>query len=155
MQIDAVHEIELADTRFRGGVGAGIHVPLSKVATSPEGADLGACARRPACHCDADDGRWWRSGPRPRFAASQSPSSSWSEVPATRSPTATHRAREVARHAVQVAALRGRRAHRKVERPRAMVIDLDDGVSMTASARRFISGSFADGATGSAARHGG
>jgi hypothetical protein len=89
MQIDAVHEIELVDTRLRGGVGAAVQVPLSKVATSPEGptsVHVPAELHVTATPTMADGG----VGTTLQACPSQLPSSSWSEVPATRLPTATH-----------------------------------------------------------------
>jgi hypothetical protein len=89
MQIDEVHEMELADTPVWGGVGAAVQEPLSKLATSPEGPT--SVHVPPGLHVTAtptiaDGGVGATLQARP----SQLPSSSNLEVPATRSPTPTH-----------------------------------------------------------------
>jgi hypothetical protein len=89
MQIDAVHEIERADTPLREGVGAAVQVPPSKVAASPEGPT--SVQVPPRLHvtatpttADLPVGATLHSLP------SQLPSTNWSDVPATSAPTATH-----------------------------------------------------------------
>jgi hypothetical protein len=89
MQIDDVHEMELADTPLRWGVAAVVQVPLSKVATSPEGPI--SVQVPPELHvtptptiADGD------LGPALQARPSQLPSSNRLEAPPTMSPTATH-----------------------------------------------------------------
>jgi hypothetical protein len=88
MQVDDVHEMELADTRAWRGVGAAIQVPFSKVATPPEGPT--SVHVPPVPHvtatptiADGDLGAALQPWP------SQLPSSNKLEVPPTMSPTAT------------------------------------------------------------------
>jgi hypothetical protein len=88
MQVDAVHEMELADTRGRLGVGAAVQVPFSRVATPPEGptsVHVPTGTHVTATPTIADGALGTALQARP----SQLPSSNKLEAPPTISPTAT------------------------------------------------------------------
>ena len=110
MQIDEVHEIERADTPVWGGVGAAVQEPPSKVETSPEGptsvqvlAELHVTATPTIA--DGGVGTTLQARAVP-VALEQLVRGAGDEVAHCHAP-----ARKAARHAVQVAALRGRRAN--------------------------------------------